>query len=58
MPKPTKGESQAEFISRAMRAFHDEGSNMSQKQMLGKAYGMYRNSKKKKKKMMMDMEDM
>ena len=47
MPKPMKGESANKYVHRAMPMIHEEHPELNQKQMLGRAFGMYRNSKKK-----------
>ncbi len=48
MPYPEKGESQAEFIARAIKVFLAEGK--TQKQAVGAAYGFWKTYKGKKKK--------
>lgn len=49
MPRPTNGESRNHFVSRAVREIMMEGGH-TQKQALGKAYGMFAFYSKKKKK--------
>ena len=46
MPYPTKGESQSDYVSRAVKEFMAEG--YKQKEALGRAYGFYRTYKNKK----------
>lgn len=44
MPKPRSGESEGDFVARCVPIVMGEGS--TQKQALGKCYGLYRNAKK------------
>lgn len=43
MPNPRKGETEEEFISRCIQVVMQEG--LTQKQALGKCYGIWTNSK-------------
>ena len=45
MPRPKKGESKKEYITRAVR-YMVKVEGMSQKAAVGKAYGMWKDSKK------------
>lgn len=48
MPKPKKGEKQSDYVSRCVKyVMKKEGA--TQKQALGKCYGMFRHHKKKGK---------
>lgn len=56
MPKPRKGESRSNFVSRAIPILMDEG--LSQKQAVGKAEGMYTHYTKRKSKKSKHEKDM
>ncbi len=47
MPRPEKGESQEDFISRAITEFRNEG--FSEQEAIGRAYGFWRQYHKKSK---------
>lgn len=64
MPLPKKGQSQKEYVNRAVPIIHDEGTaittkdpKMKYKQAAAIAHSMYRTSKKKKKKKMKKNEN-
>ena len=48
MPTPNPGESQKDFVSRAVKMMMSE-EGLTQSHALGKAYGMYRQHQKKQK---------
>jgi hypothetical protein len=45
MPKPKQGETEKQFISRCMTQLSKEDGKLTQKQKLGKCYGIFNNSK-------------
>jgi hypothetical protein len=64
MPLPKKGQSQKEYVSRAVPIIHDEGTAITTKdpkkkykQAVAIAHSMYKSSKKKKKKKMRKIEE-
>lgn len=48
MPKPRKGERRSEYVSRAIKHMV-EFEGLRQKHAVGKAYGMWKQSKSKKR---------
>lgn len=47
IPQPTKGEKQGAYVSRCMKFFSGEDTDMDRKQQLAVCYSTYRRSKKK-----------
>lgn len=47
VPKPNPGEKQGAFVSRCMKFFSGEDTDMDRKQKLAVCYSTYRKSKKK-----------
>jgi len=50
IPTPNPKESQGQFVSRCMRFFSDEGSDLEQKQQLAICYDKYRKWQKNRRK--------
>ena len=48
MPYPRKGEKRSDYLSRAVREIKHEDPKKPMKEVLGKAYGMWREGKKKR----------
>jgi hypothetical protein len=47
MPKPRRGESRNDYVSRAIPEIKQDSPGLSQKAIVGKAEGMYSSSSKK-----------
>lgn len=48
VPNPQKGESQGKYVSRCMKFFDNENSNLPRKQQLAACYDKYREARRKK----------
>jgi hypothetical protein len=47
MPTPKAGENRGKFVSRCIQYLRHEGDNRPTRQVAGKCFGIYDNSKKK-----------